>query len=129
TVALSGEGADELFGGYLTHQADRFAKPFRMVPGGVRRLMRGALDRYMPVSDEKISLEYKLKRWIEGSLLDPDEAHFFWNGTFSGEQLRQIRPGTNGNGLQRMVEALNGPREVLNRYLNVDQNFYLPDDI
>ncbi len=49
--------------------------------------MRGALDRYMPVSDDKISLEYKLKRWLEGSLLDPDEAHFFWNGTFSPEQL------------------------------------------
>ena len=62
TVALSGEGADELFGGYLTYQADRFARPFRMVPGGLRRLMRGALDRYLPVSDEKISLEYKLKR-------------------------------------------------------------------
>jgi asparagine synthase (glutamine-hydrolysing) len=129
TVALSGEGADELFGGYLTYQADRLARPFRMVPQRIRRLMRGALDRYMPVSDDKISLEYKLKRWIEGSLLNPDEAHFFWNGTFSAEQLRQIRPGTNGNGLQRMVEALNGPREVLNRYLNVDQNFYLPDDI
>jgi len=129
TVALSGEGADELFGGYLTYQADRLARPFRMVPAGLRRLIRGALDRYMPVSDDKISLEYKLKRWIEGSLLNADEAHFFWNGTFSPEQLRQIRPGTNGNGLQRMVEGLNGPREVLQRYLDVDQNFYLPDDI
>jgi asparagine synthase (glutamine-hydrolysing) len=129
TVALSGEGADELFGGYLTYQADRLARPFRMVPAGMRRLMRGALDRYMPVSDDKISLEYKLKRWIEGSLLNADEAHFFWNGTFSPEQLRQIRPGTNGNGLQHMVEGLNGPPNVLQRYLNVDQNFYLPDDI
>jgi asparagine synthase (glutamine-hydrolysing) len=83
----------------------------------------------MPVSDDKISLEYKLKRWIEGSLLNADEAHFFWNGTFSPEQLRRIRPGTDGNGLQRMVEGLNCPRSVLQRYLNVDQNFYLPDDI
>jgi asparagine synthase (glutamine-hydrolysing) len=129
TVALSGEGADELFGGYLTYQADLLARPFRLVPRGLRRLMRGALERYMPVSDDKISLEYKVKRWIEGSLLDPDEAHFFWNGTFSPEQLRQIRPGTNGNGLQQMVEGLKGPLEVLDRYLNVDRNFYLPDDI
>jgi len=43
----------------------------------MRRLMRGALDRYMPVSDEKIGLEYKLKRWLDGSCLHPDEAHFF----------------------------------------------------
>src|ERR1022692_3923404 len=131
TVALSGEGADELFGGYLTYQADRLVRPFqRLVPTGLRRLMRGALDRYMPVSDDKISLEYKLKRWLEGSLLDPDEAHFFWNGTFSPEQLRQIRPGTNGSGLRKLVDALKvAPNGVLQRYLTVDQNYYLPDDI
>jgi asparagine synthase (glutamine-hydrolysing) len=131
TVALSGEGADELFGGYLTYQADRLARPFRrLAPTGLRRLMRGALDRYMPVSDDKISLEYKLKRWLEGSLLDPDEAHFFWNGTFSPEQLAKIRPGTHGNGLRALVDELRiSPRGVLDRYLTVDQNYYLPDDI
>jgi asparagine synthase (glutamine-hydrolysing) len=131
TVALSGEGADELFGGYLTHQADRLLRPFRLLaPSGLRRLMRSALDRYMPVSDDKISLEYKLKRWLEGSLLDPDEAHFFWNGTFSPEQLAQIRPGTNGSGLRRLVDELRiAPNGVLQRYLTVDQKYYLPDDI
>lgn len=131
TVALSGEGADELFGGYLTYQADRMLRPFRrLAPVGLRRLLRGALERYLPVSDDKISLEYKLKRWVEGSLLDPDEAHFFWNGTFSPAQLAQIRPGTNGNGLRRLVDELGiGRCGVLERYLTVDQNYYLPDDI
>jgi asparagine synthase (glutamine-hydrolysing) len=130
TVALSGEGADELFGGYLTYVADRMVRPFRSVPGGMRRLMRGALDRYMPVSDEKIGLEYKLKRWIEGSWLHPDEAHFFWNGTFSTEQRKQIRPGANGNGLRTLVDGLGiEAGSVLERYLQVDQNYYLPDDI
>ena len=129
TVALSGEGADELFGGYLTYIANRMAMPFRLVPGGLRRLMLGALDRYVPVSDDKISTEYKLKRWIEGTLLPSDEAHFFWNGTFSNEQRRQIRPGSNGNGLRQLVEELKLPRCVVERYLAVDQNFYLPDDI
>ena len=130
TVALSGEGADELFGGYLTYVADRLMRPFRMVPGGMRRLLRSALDRYLPVSDDKISLEYKLKRWIEGSWLDPDEAHFFWNGTFSNEQRRQIRPGSNGNGLKKLVDQLELARSgVVDRYLRVDQNYYLADDI
>ena len=131
TVALSGEGADELFGGYVTYQADRLLRPFqRLAPAGLRRRMRSALDRYMPVSDDKISLEYKLKRWLEGSQLDPDEAHFFWNGTFSPEQLAQIRPGTNGSGLRRLVDELGmAPDGVVQRYLTVDQNYYLPDDI
>jgi asparagine synthase (glutamine-hydrolysing) len=130
TVALSGEGADELFGGYLTHQADRLARPFRKIPGGLRRLMRGVLERYVPVSDEKISLEYKLKRWMEGVGLDADEAHFFWNGTFSEEQQRQIRPGSNGNGLKGLVEKLGlETSSAVERYLRVDQHYYLPDDI
>src|SRR6185436_16697991 len=39
------------------------------------------------------------------------------------------RPGSNGNGLQELVADLALPRGVLARYLAVDQNFYLPDDI
>jgi asparagine synthase (glutamine-hydrolysing) len=130
TVALSGEGADELFGGYLTYVADRLVRPFRAIPGGIRGLMRGALDRFLPVSDDKISLEYKLKRWLDGSRLHPDEAHFFWNGTFSNQQRQQIKPGSNGSGLRELVAGLGlAERGVLDRYLRVDQNYYLADDI
>jgi asparagine synthase (glutamine-hydrolysing) len=130
TVALSGEGADELLGGYLTYVADRAARPLRLLPGGVRSLMLGALERYVPVSDDKISLEYKLKRLIDGSGQHPDDAHFFWNGTFSCEQRKAIRPGSNGNGLRALVSRLGLENlSTLERYLRVDQNYYLADDI
>ena len=130
TVALSGEGADELFGGYETYQADRLARPLRLTPKWLRRSVHGALERYVPVSDEKIGLEYKLKRGIEGSWLDPDEAHFFWNGTFSSEQLKAIRRGGGDNGLAELARRVAaGSAGVVERYLRVDQNYYLPDDI
>jgi len=129
TVALSGEGADELFGGYATYLADRFARPFRLTPAPLRRLLGRTLDRYMPVTDEKIGLEYKLKRWIDGSFLHPDVAHFFWNGTLSPDQLRRLRPGTAGSGLGALAARLALDVTGVERYLRIDQNYYLPDDI
>src|SRR5262249_41225370 len=68
TVALSGEGADELFGGYMTYHADRYAHWFQRLPAQFRRAGL-SLARHWPVSDEKISFEYKLKRFLYGSLL------------------------------------------------------------
>src|SRR6185369_1427705 len=130
TVALSGEGADELFGGYVTYLADSLVRPLRLVPAALRRAVRSGLERYMPVSDDKISLEYKIKRFLEGSQLHPDEAHFFWNGTFSNDQRRRIRRGAGSNGLQGLVKKLGlGESATLDRYLAVDQAYYLPDDI
>src|ERR1700691_2027303 len=74
TVSLSGEGADELFGGYLTHRANRLAAVARRLPRAILELALDAL-RVWPVSDEKISFEYQLRRFLEGSLMTPDRAH------------------------------------------------------
>jgi len=130
TVALSGDGADELFGGYATYMADRLARPLRALPRPLRHLASGLMNRFLPVSDDKISLEYKLKRFVEGSFLDPDEAHFFWNGTFSPAGRRQIRHGSSDSGLRPLVERLGiQGAGTIDRYMQVDQAYYLPDDI
>jgi asparagine synthase (glutamine-hydrolysing) len=130
TVALSGEGADELFGGYLTYVAGNLARPLRMMPKGLRRLLRKGVERLMPVSDEKIGLDYKIKRFLEGSELHPDEAHFFWNGTFSKDQRIRLLLESRSNGLRRLVDDLeiDDVRSV-ERYLLTDQQYYLADDI
>jgi asparagine synthase (glutamine-hydrolysing) len=131
TVALSGDGGDELFGGYMTYAADRWARRFHMVPESLRRLGLGMVNRFWPVSDDKISLEYKVKRMLEGSLLTPDEAHFFWNGACSPSQILELCPNLRGPNLQALFGLIPPPEEVgyLNRYLLVDHNYYLPDDI
>ena len=129
-VALSGEGADEIFGGYQTYLADAYSRIARRVP---KLLLRAALHcaNRLPVSDRKIGFEYKLKRFLAGSQLPSDEAHFFWNGTFSEEEQRVLgfdgRPGL----LERLVKELPfvPGQHDRNRYLFVDQHCYLPDDI
>jgi asparagine synthase (glutamine-hydrolysing) len=129
TVALSGEGADEIFAGYLTYRANHLARSMRAVPPAAIRLALAGL-RSWPVSDEKISLEYKLKRFLEGSLLPPEQAHIYWNGTFSeaakARLLRRPLPGAMGDILERL--ALNA-KGGLSSYLAFDQQYYLADDI
>jgi len=130
TVALSGEGADELFGGYLTYRADALARPLRRVPAAFRRTAV-KLCSLLPVSDAKISFEYKLKRFLEGSLLHPDEAHCYWNGTFSYAEKREFFSAADPAGISSLYEALGARCSPggLNRYLLFDQTYYLPDDI
>jgi asparagine synthase (glutamine-hydrolysing) len=131
TVSLSGEGADELFGGYLTHRANRLAALARRLPRKFLQLAFNALQIW-PVSDEKISFEYKLKRFLEGSLMAPERAHVYWNGTFSEAQKAALLRSGLPPALDRILGELRD-RETRNDdlapYLWFDQRYFLPDDI
>ncbi len=131
TVSLSGEGADELFGGYLPHRANRLAALARRLPQKARQLALRAL-RVWPVSNEKISFEYQLKRFLEGSLMTPERAHVYWNGTFSEAQKRallrvELPPALDGVLGELRDRIPSG--DDLAPYLWFDQRYFLPDDI
>jgi asparagine synthase (glutamine-hydrolysing) len=131
TVALSGEGADELLGGYLTYRANQLAVPMRQLPKWLLRAGLG-LARLWPVSDDKISREYMVKRFLEGSLLSPESAHVYWNGTFSGTEARSISALPLPGSLDRVLGELRdspAAHDGVSPYLWWDQKYFLPDDI
>ena len=127
TVVLTGEGADELFAGYLTYKADRYSAAARGVPAVLRRAALRCAG-FLPVSDDKISFEYKLKRFLQGSLLAPEMAHVYWNGTFTETEKREFFHFADASPLAAILGNMDaGPG--LQRYLEFDQRYYLADDI
>jgi asparagine synthase (glutamine-hydrolysing) len=131
TVTLSGEGGDEIFGGYLTYRANRYARMLRRLPPAAIRLVL-AVARRWPVSDDKISLEYMAKRFLEGCLLPPDRAHVYWNGTFSETQKKALLGAELPAALDRILAELRKASRAaddVSSYLWFDQKYFLPDDI
>ena len=97
------------------------------MPRGLLQLSADLAKR-LPVSTTKLGFDYKLQRFLDGSLKQPELAHFYWNGTFSQAEKKLL-----------LEDADMCPREPLfvpdnasghlNRFLWTDQLYYLPDDI
>lgn len=88
-LALVGEGADELFGGYPTYVGAAMAERYARLPQPVRRVLRSVVERWPP-SDRKVTLSYLLKRFVAAAELGPVERHRHWTSSVSPELLRRL---------------------------------------
>ncbi len=126
-VALSGEGGDELFGGYYTYVADLLAERF----GPIAARARPAVDR-LPSSTRKASLDYRLKRFTRAAGMPPLERHQAYKEIFAADVRAEL------TGHRSDFDPLDGSRErftategheLLTRLQDVDFGLYLVDDL
>jgi asparagine synthase (glutamine-hydrolysing) len=137
TMALSGDGADEILAGYETYQAYYAQQLFRAAPWWLRTKVIAPLINSLPVSDSKVSLDFKLKRFVKAGNLSAEDAHASWRMIFDAESRQRLlapikhQAGVSADmtDLYRASFAQTNAKRPLNRMLYVDTRFYLPNDM
>ena len=133
TVALSGDGGDELFAGYDPFKVLAKAQLYhRAVPRPVHAAV-AALAARMPPSDRNMSLDFKLNRGLRGLGLRPALWNPIWLGPASPSDIAALLAETVDveDLYSEAVTAWDNSASpsVVDRTLEFYTNFYLADDI
>ena len=137
TVALGGDGSDELLAGYPTFTADRYRAFFAALPSPVIHALR-SMAALLPSSDKDIAFDFRVKQFLRGFGENARHTHTRWLGGFLPEEksallhpeLAHALRGTHG--LEPIDDVYRGSTLApgsLNGTILAYLRTYLPDDI
>ena len=137
TVALSGDGGDELFAGYPTYQAHLLAQGYQKLPRPLRSSIIEPLILSLPVSTANISFDFKLKRFVTGMPYPPAVRNSIWLGSFTPPETKRLLTSQfsqmvkQDDQFEDIWNHLSGKQipDLLEQLRYLDMKMYLQDDI
>jgi len=136
TVALAGDGGDELFAGYDTYKAFKWARFYRRVPKLVRNGLVKPFVRRLPASAKRLSFEFKAKKFISGIDYPPEIANTIWWGAYPPDEKARLLSSDFSAALREdpfapiaFHLANDDAADPLDRICYLDLKLYLQDDL